>query len=93
MTYNNNQSSASQIQPGQRSRYSDWLWVGRPRGRSLSPGRVKNFLLHVVQTGSGGPTQPPIQCVQLTTQLELVPSSRKCESVHLLTHTPSWRSA
>jgi hypothetical protein len=35
-----------------RSRYSYWLWVGRQRGRSSSPGRVKNFL-HVVQTGSG----------------------------------------
>jgi hypothetical protein len=31
-----------------------WLRAGRPRGRSSSPGRVKNFIfLHVVQTGSG----------------------------------------
>jgi hypothetical protein len=29
-----------------------WLWAGQRRGRSSSPGRVKNFL-HVVQTGSG----------------------------------------
>jgi hypothetical protein len=35
-------------------RYSDWLRAGRPRGRSSSPGRSKNFsFLHVVQTGSG----------------------------------------
>jgi hypothetical protein len=38
-------------EPEQRSRYSDWLRAGRPRGRSSSPGRVKTFL-HVVQTGS-----------------------------------------
>jgi hypothetical protein len=29
----------------------DWLWAGRPRGRSS--GRVKSPLLQVVQTGSG----------------------------------------
>jgi hypothetical protein len=34
------------------SRYSDWLRAGRPRGRSSSPGRIKNFL-QVFQTGSG----------------------------------------
>jgi hypothetical protein len=34
-----------------RSRYSDWLRNGRLRGRSSSPGTVKNFL-HVVQTSS-----------------------------------------
>jgi hypothetical protein len=26
-----------------KSRYSDWLWAGRPKGRSLSPGMIKNF--------------------------------------------------
>jgi hypothetical protein len=35
-----------------RSRYRDWLRAGSRRGRSSSPGRVKNFL-HVAQTGSG----------------------------------------
>jgi hypothetical protein len=30
----------------------DWRRVGRPRGRRSSPDRVKNFFLHVVQTGS-----------------------------------------
>jgi hypothetical protein len=39
-------------EPRWRSRYSDWLRAGRPRGRSSSPGSVKNFL-QVVQTGSG----------------------------------------
>jgi hypothetical protein len=42
--------------PEQRSRYSDWLQAGRPRGQRSSPDRVKNFL-HLVQAGSG-PTQP-----------------------------------
>jgi hypothetical protein len=47
----------------ERSRYSDWLRAGRPRGRSSSAGNVKNFsLLHVVQTGSGvHPTSYPNQ--------------------------------
>jgi hypothetical protein len=41
-------------------RYSDWLRAGRPRGRSSSPDKVKNFL-HVVQTGSGvHPTSYPM---------------------------------
>jgi hypothetical protein len=31
------------------------------------------------------------QGVKLTTHLQLVPRSRKCESIHPLTHTPSWR--
>jgi hypothetical protein len=45
---------------GKRSRYSDWLRAGRLRGRSSSPGSVKNFL-HVVQTGSDvHPTSYPI---------------------------------
>jgi hypothetical protein len=38
--------------PPERSRYSDWLRAGRPRGPSSSPDRGENFL-HVVQTGSG----------------------------------------
>jgi hypothetical protein len=31
-------------EPGYHSRYSDWLRDGRQRGRSWSPGKVKNFL-------------------------------------------------
>jgi hypothetical protein len=41
------------MEPGQRSRKSDWLRAGRPRGRSSSPDRGKIFFV--------GPTQPPIQ--------------------------------
>jgi hypothetical protein len=48
---------------GNGSRYSDWLRAARPRGRSSSRGRVKNFsLLQVFQTGSGV-HPPPIQWV------------------------------
>jgi hypothetical protein len=32
------------VKPGWHSRYRDWLRAGRPRGRSSSPSRVKNFL-------------------------------------------------
>jgi hypothetical protein len=41
-----------QEEPGYRSRYSDWLRAGRLRVRSSSPGRFKNSLLKIVQTGS-----------------------------------------
>jgi hypothetical protein len=34
------------------SRYSNWLQAGLPRGRILSPSRVKSFL-HFIQTSSG----------------------------------------
>jgi hypothetical protein len=48
--------------PGQRSRYSDWPRAGRRRGRSSSPGRVKNFLFTSSRPDLG-PTLPPIECV------------------------------
>jgi hypothetical protein len=39
---------------GQRSRYSDWLRAGRPRGLEVEFRYGKDFsLLHSVQTGSG----------------------------------------
>jgi hypothetical protein len=46
-----------------RSRYSDWLRAGRPRGRSSSLGRVMNFLLSTTSRPTLGSTQPPIQWV------------------------------
>jgi hypothetical protein len=85
-----------------RSRYSDWLRAGRLRGRSSSPGRVKNFLFSTSSRPALGPTHwvpgalfPGVRWpgVKLTTHLHLVPRSRKCESIHPLPHTPSWRSA
>jgi hypothetical protein len=84
------------------SRYSDWLRAGRPRGRSSSRDMVKNFsriftsscrpyrlwghpASHLMRAGGkvSGPWSWP---------LKLVPRSRKCESIHPLPPTPSWRN-
>jgi hypothetical protein len=46
-----------------RSRYSDWLRAGRQRGRSLSLGRVKNFLFSTSSRPFLGPIQLAIQWV------------------------------
>jgi hypothetical protein len=46
-----------------RSQYSNWLWAGRPRGRSSSPCRAKDFLFSTSARPALGPTQPPIQWV------------------------------
>jgi hypothetical protein len=51
------------LEPEWLSRYSDWLRAGRPRGRSSSPGRVKNFHFSISSRPALGPTQPPIQWV------------------------------
>jgi hypothetical protein len=45
------------------NRDSDWLRAGRPRGRSSSPGRVKNFLFSASSRPDLGFTQTPIQWV------------------------------
>jgi hypothetical protein len=42
---------------------SDWLRAGLPRGRSSSPGRVKNIHFSISSTPPLGSTQPPIQWV------------------------------
>jgi hypothetical protein len=39
------------------------LWVGRPKGRSSSPGMVKNFLFSTSSIPALGPTKNPIQWV------------------------------
>jgi hypothetical protein len=49
--------------PPKRSQYSDWLRAGRPRGRSSSPGGVKNFHSYMSCRPALGPTKPPIQWV------------------------------
>jgi hypothetical protein len=36
----------------------DWLRAGRQRGRSSSPGRVKNFFFSTSSRPPLGPTQP-----------------------------------
>jgi hypothetical protein len=40
---------------------SNWLRDGRPRSRSSSPGRGKNFLFSTSSWLATGSTQPPIQ--------------------------------
>jgi hypothetical protein len=46
-----------------RSRYSDWRRAGRPRCRSSSPGRVKDFHFSISSRPPLRPTQPPIEWV------------------------------
>jgi hypothetical protein len=75
-------------------------------GRSSNPGGGKNVHFSMSSRPALGSTQPPIQWVpgalspgessrgvKLTTHLQLVPRSRKYESIHPLPHTPSRRSA
>jgi hypothetical protein len=45
------------------SRYSDWLRAGRQRGRTSSPGMVKNCLFSTSSSSALRPTQPPSQWV------------------------------
>jgi hypothetical protein len=54
----------SQQEPGWRSRHSDWLRAGRPRGRSSSPGRVKNFHFSASSRPVVGSTQPSVEWVR-----------------------------
>jgi hypothetical protein len=80
-------------------RDSDWLRAGRPRGRSSSPDRLKNFLFSMTSRPALGSTQPPIQWVpgalssgvkrpgvKLTTHLQLVPG----QEWRSYTSTPSY---
>jgi hypothetical protein len=81
--------------------YSEWLLAGRLRGRSLSPGRVKNIHFSMSSRPALGSTQPPIQWVptalfsgvkcdwgvRLTIHLQLAPWSRKRGAI-LYIHTP-----
>jgi hypothetical protein len=71
---------------GWRSWYSNKLWAGL-RGQSLSPSRANNFFFSTLSRPALGSTQPPIQWVlgalsqgvKLTTHLQLVQRSRKCD--------------
>jgi hypothetical protein len=90
----------------QRSRYSDWLRAGRPRGRGSSPGKVKNVYFSISSRPFWGP--PSLLSngyqglflreqngldVKLTTHLQLAPSFRKRRSTHPRPLKSSWRSA
>jgi hypothetical protein len=59
--WNNIKFCVYNITAGERSRYSDWLGAGRPRGRSSSPGGGKNFHVSMSSRTALGSTQPPIQ--------------------------------
>jgi hypothetical protein len=77
-----------------------WLRAGKPRVRSLSPGRGKIFVLSTSLIPVLGPTQPPIsgyrgsfpRGVKLTTYLQLVPRSR-IRGYILPLRTSSWHGA
>jgi hypothetical protein len=94
------------IRPEYRSRYSDWLRAGRPRGRSSSPGRVKNFLFSTSSRPVLWPIQPPIQWVPGALSPEVKrpgrevvhspPTSVEVKKTWVYISTPcvpSWRSA
>jgi hypothetical protein len=84
----------------------DCLLAGRPRSRSSSPGRVKNFLFSTSSRSALGSTQPLIQLVpgalspwvkrQGHEAFKSPPASaevKKCGSIYPLPHTSSWHSA
>jgi hypothetical protein len=84
----------------QRSRYSDWLWAGWQRGRSSSPGRVKNFLFFTSSRPALGSTQPPIQWVRGTPSPgekrqgreadHWPPTSAEVKKIRIYTSTPPY---
>jgi hypothetical protein len=80
--------------------------AGRPRGRSLSHGRVKKFLRSTSSRQAPGPTQLPIQWVPWVIsprvnhpgrQADHLPSTstevKKTWIIHQLPRTSSWRGA
>jgi hypothetical protein len=50
-------------EPAYRIWYNDWIHAGRPKGRTSSPCRGKNFHFSTLSRSALGPTQPPIQWV------------------------------
>jgi hypothetical protein len=61
---------------------SDWLWAGQLRGRSSSPGRVKNCNFSIssglaLGTGASFCGDKAAGVVELTTRLQLVLRSRE----------------
>jgi hypothetical protein len=53
------------VSRGIHRRYSDCLRTVRPRGRSSSPGRVKNLFFSISYRPALGPTQSPVQWLPL----------------------------
>jgi hypothetical protein len=87
-------------EPGQHSRYSDWLRTGRSRSRSSSPGKVTNFVFSKSSRPALGSTQPPFQWVPEAFSGRKAghspPTSAEVKKIWIYTstpHTPSWRRA
>jgi hypothetical protein len=78
-----------------RSRYSDWMRAGRPRGPSLSPGMGKNFLLFTSIRPVLGPIEPPFQWVPGgkaagTEADHRLPTSAEVKNTWIRTSTPPY---
>jgi hypothetical protein len=92
-------ASNERWEPGLLSRYSDWLRAGRQRGRSSSPGGVKNLHFAMSSRSTLGSNSMDTGGsfsaggVKLTTHLQIVPRSIKLGFIHPLPHTPASRSA
>jgi hypothetical protein len=88
------------LEPGECSRYRDWLWAVRPRGWSSSLGRGKIFLFSTSSRPVLGPTQPPIQWVLGALSLGVkrlgceadhsVPTSAEVKNTWIYTSTPPY---
>jgi hypothetical protein len=82
-----------------RSQYSDCLRAGRPRGRSSSPARVKNFNFSMSFRPALRSTHPPIQCVPEAIfpgvkrqghETDHSPTSAEVERTWIYTSTPPY---
>jgi hypothetical protein len=81
-----------------RSRYSYWLPAGRPRSRSSSSGRVKNFLFSKSSRPALGSTHPHIQWLPGVLSVEVKwpgreadhssPASAEVKKIWIYTSTP-----
>jgi hypothetical protein len=77
-----------------------WLRAGRPRGRSLIPGMIKNFLFSMSSRPALGPTQHSIQWVLAVISLGIKrsvreadnspPSSAEVKKTEIYTSTPPY---
>jgi hypothetical protein len=87
-------------EPGQRSRYSDWLGAGRTRGRISSPRSLENFLFCTSPRAVLGSTRPPIQWVTRALSPEVKrpghevdyspPASAEVKKIWIYTSTPPY---
>jgi hypothetical protein len=81
-------------EPGKLSRYSDWLRAGQRRGRSSSPGRIKNFFFTLLRPALGS-TQPLTQWVPGVKRTgreadHSPPASAEVKQMWMYTRTPPY---